>query len=57
MCQMLVIWYMTSAGAMTVYHLIRQAALCQKGLSMVIDFEMWSWYRCAGEGRARDRVS
>ena len=57
MCQMLVIWSMTSAGAMTVYHLIRQAALCQKGLLMVIDFEMWSWYRCAGEGRARDRVS
>ena len=33
------IWSMTSAGAMIVYHLIRQAALCWKDLLMVIDFE------------------
>ena len=42
MCQMLVIWSITSAGAMIVYYLNRQAALCRKDLLMVIDFEMWS---------------
>ena len=34
---MLVIWSMTSAGAITVYHHIGRAALCRKDLLMVID--------------------
>ena len=39
MCQMLVIWSMTSAGAITVYHHIGRAALCRKDLLTVIDVE------------------